>query len=183
MSEWPADEELVYHWDGPPQIDLWRASVTLPTGLQYTAHRLISGNGHRGVVIIAEHEGKILLTHTTRPAAGSDFWELPRGFGEFDADDDASAIRDALRELREETGYSASHARVVGEFVTDTSLMPTRVAVVRCQVSSLASEATDLEANGCRWVQMTSVPQLIARCVLHDSHTLSALSFIAADWS
>lgn len=184
MSDWPERQERVYHWDGPPAVDLWRARVTLPTGLSYTAHRLITGGGRRGVAILAQHGGQLLLVRTSRPAADEVLYELPRGFGEQVSRSDRAAIADAERELREETGLAATSAKVLGEYITDTSLLPSRVAVVRCGVvDATASGQTDGEADGFEWVQMGDIRSLIAAGRLHDAHSLSALAFIASEWA
>lgn len=184
MTAWPHDEERVYHWDGPPELDLWRARVVLPTGLAYTGHRLVTDHGRHGVVILPTCGDDLLLVHSPRPAADGDFWELPRGFGTSQAKGLTVVTADATRELAEETGYSSTTTVLLGEYVTDTALLPTRVSVVECVIAPDAIPAqTDAETSERRWVPLRRVRGMIAQGLLHDAHSLSALSFIADRWT
>jgi ADP-ribose pyrophosphatase len=91
---------------------------------------------------------------------------------------------DATRELAEETGYSSTTTVLLGEYVTDTALLPTRVSVVECVIAPDAIPAqTDAETSERRWVPLRRVRGMIAQGLLHDAHSLSALSFIADRWT
>lgn len=172
-------EERVYRWDGPPSIELLRHPVTLPTGHSYLSHTLVTADGRRGVVIVAQREGEVLIVRSHRPAVGRDMWELPRGFGISDRDDPAGSVADGLRELREETGYDARDAVDLGGYVTDSSIMPTEVRVIGCEIDADAQPVeTDGETSERRWVPRAGLAALIADGVLADAHSLAALAIV-----
>ena len=175
------NDEIVYRWDGPPSIELRRRQVVLPSGLSYPAHWLVTGDGRPGVVVCALCDGALLLAGSRRPAVGRDLWELPRGFCETS---DWPPVTDALRELREETGYLGHSPKFEGEYVTDSSVLPTKVAVISCRVASTASlEDTDGEVNQVRWVPLSDIAGLIADGTIADAHSLAALTYLVSLWA
>ncbi|MBM7829677.1 ADP-ribose pyrophosphatase [Agromyces cerinus] len=177
-----ADRERVYHWNGPPEIELWREPVRLATGLEYTAHALRVQGGRPGVVVIARSGDDLLFVQTERPAVGGRLLELPRGFGEADPADPSAPVSDALRELAEETGLRARDARVLGSYVTDSSILPGAVVVVACVVDERRpSGPTDRETERAVWVPRTGIARMVVSGALRDAHTLSALAMLQAD--
>lgn len=170
--------DIVFRWEGPPAIELQRCRIELPTGLAYMAHWLITGDGLPGVVVLAVRNSELLLVRTHRPAAGGDFWELPRGFGET-----PEAAPEAVRELREETGYQAEDVNLVGTYVVDTTVLPTTVQVFQCNVRITETpHERDSEALDVRWVSFASITGLISTGVLQDAHSLAALAMIRSKW-
>lgn len=118
------------------------------------------------------------LSRTGRPLGG-ELLELPRGFGEVvdgEAGGMAAPVRTGMRELREETGYSASNARLLGTYVLDSSVYPAQTAVVACDVVGEPSEEVDGEVQSVRWIDSSSVTALVASGVIRDGHSLSALA-------
>lgn len=142
----------------------------------------------------------LLLVRSYRSSVGADLWELPRGSS--DAEDlvepspdsaankssepadysDATLIQAGLRELHEETGYTGQNARVIGRYVADTTVFPQRAGVVQCTVDRDATPAeTDGEVDEVRWFTMRELRAMVAGGEIRDSHTLSALAFLAAN--
>lgn len=174
-------DDIVYRWAGPPVIELHRCEVTLPSGISYTGHWLVTGEGKPGVVVCALRRDELLLVRSLRPSVGRRLWELPRGFVETD---EWPPLGEGLRELREETGYPASDARFRGSYVTDSSVLPTTVAVVTCSVDDGAEPgATDGEVVEFAWVPLSEVRALIADGVIADGHSLAGLATVAFLWS
>ena len=182
MVERP-EPELVYSWQGPPSLELWREPVVLPSGLEYTGHRLVASGGRPGVVVLAHRDGRMLFVRSLRPAVGRVILELPRGFGEADPADPDGPVSDALRELREETGYSARAIRVRGEYTADTSILPSRVAVVECAVDPGDPAGTDGEVIDAEWLPQRQIRALVTDGILADAHTLSALMLAPDLWN
>ncbi len=180
--EMGTDRERVYHWNGPPEIELWREPVRLATGLEYSAHALRVQGGRPGVVVVACSGGDLLFVETERPAVGGRLLELLRGFGEADPADSSAPVSDALRELAEETGLRARDARVLGSYVTDSSILPGVVVVVACVVEDRRpSGSTDREIERAVWIPRDQITHMVASGALRDAHTLSALAILQAD--
>lgn len=173
--------DVVYRWDGPPRIALHRREGTRPDGRRFIAHWLETGDGTPGVVVCAIHEDKLLLVKSHRPSVGRDLWELPRGFGEAQ---DGSVAGSARRELAEETGLHATSASALGQYVTDSSVLPAPVGVVVCEVSTPHPiQEDDGEVDDTRWIPLSAVHAAIHAGEICDAHSLAALAYIAERWA
>ena len=94
--------------------------------------------GMTAVVILAEHEGHVLLVEQYRVPVGRPVLELPAGLvGDGDAEESIEAS--AARELEEETGYRPRHIEVIGEFASTPGMASETFHFVR---------ATGLEKTG-----------------------------------
>lgn len=71
--------------------------------------------GIRAVVILAEHQGCWVLVEQPRAPVGGNCLELPAGLVG-DKGDGAGIEETALRELEEETGFTAERIERLGEF-------------------------------------------------------------------
>ena len=72
--------------------------------------------GVHAVVILAEHDGKVVLVEQSRtPLGGRKCLEMPAGLVG-DEDPDATVEGTAIKELEEETGFTADSIEVIGVF-------------------------------------------------------------------
>ena len=87
-------------------------------------------NQVRAVVILAEYEGKTILIDQHRAPVGGQCLELPAGLV---GDEDAGAtIEDtAVRELEEETGFTADRIERLGDFHSSPGLVSEGFTLVR----------------------------------------------------
>jgi len=86
--------------------------------------------GIRAVVIVAIEDGHVLLIDQYRVPLGRRCLELPAGLvGDDYAEDTAESA--AVRELEEETGYTASEVEVLGEFHSSPGLVTEGFTLVR----------------------------------------------------
>lgn len=98
----------------------WRTIVTktfmMPDGKTVTFDTFGS-EGQEFVAIIAlTPDNKVIITHQYRPGPEKLFCELPGGF----VDSGENLNRAALRELKEETGYSSDTLEYLGSYHKDT---------------------------------------------------------------
>ena len=84
----------------------------------------------RAVVILAEHDGQYVLVEQQRVAVGGLSLELPAGLVG-DVGDDASVEATAVRELEEETGFTAERIEVLGEFFSSPGMSTESFTLVR----------------------------------------------------
>jgi ADP-ribose pyrophosphatase len=87
--------------------------------------------GVHAVVILAEHDGKIILVEQVRvPLGNRKCLELPAGLV---GDEDPSAtIEDtAVKELEEETGFTAGRIEILGEFYSSPGMVAEGFTLVR----------------------------------------------------
>lgn len=84
----------------------------------------------RAVVILAEVDGKIILIHQPRAAIGKRCLELPAGL--VGDEDGAATVEDtAIKELKEETGYTATHIERLGDFFSSPGMVAESFTLVR----------------------------------------------------
>lgn len=82
------------------------------------------------VVILAEHDGKILLVEQSRVPIGRRCLELPAGLiGDDGGNDDVEAA--ARRELEEETGFAAEQFEPLGEYYSSPGMVAESFTLVR----------------------------------------------------
>ena len=95
----------------------------------------------RAVVILAEHDGKVVLVEQDRVPIGRRCLELPAGLvGDDGGDDDVEGA--ARRELEEETGFVAGQVEMLGEYYSSPGMVAESFTLVR------ASELTRSHDGG-----------------------------------
>jgi ADP-ribose pyrophosphatase len=152
--------------------------VTPPFGKPFELHELIVQDGDPGAVIIAVNGGSIVFVNHYRPALDKVVVELPRGFADAT---DTESLKTGVREFSEELGMTLTHPRLIGEYILDTAIFPTRVGVVtgNVDVHSSARE-TDGEIQSWKLIPLCEVNEHIRSGEISDGHTLSALSLFFA---
>ena len=87
--------------------------------------------GVHAVVILAEHDGKVVLVEQVRvPLGNRKCLELPAGLVG-DEDPDATVEDTAIKELEEETGFTAERVEVLGEFFSSPGMVAEGFTLVR----------------------------------------------------
>lgn len=89
-------------------------------------------NDIRAVVILAEHDGKVILIDQPRVAPDCRCLELPAGLV---GDDDPGATVEstAIKELEEETGFTAERVERLGDFYASPGMLAESFTLVRAQ--------------------------------------------------
>ena len=84
----------------------------------------------RAVVILAEHDGKFVLVEQERVAIGRRCLELPAGL--IGDEDEKAGVEDtAVRELEEETGFTAERIERLGEYYSSPGMVSESFTLVR----------------------------------------------------
>jgi ADP-ribose pyrophosphatase len=79
-------------------------------------------NNIRAVVILAEHDGKVILVSQPRVPPDCPCIELPAGLVG-DEDPDATPETTAIKELEEETGFTAERVERLGDFYASPGML------------------------------------------------------------
>lgn len=82
------------------------------------------------VVVLAEHEGKMILVEQYRVPIGRRCLELPAGLVG-DEDKNATVEDTAVKELEEETGFTAERVERLGEFHSSPGMVAESFTLVR----------------------------------------------------
>lgn len=165
-------------------VDLVEAESSTGDILEYPYFRVVNQKqlkGAMGVVVlgtIANADlgtiGDIVLIEQERHSTGFFHFELPRGFGELDL----TAEQNALKELKEETGYIGEKAQFLGWTYTDTGIGDTRVFFYQVPIIEKA-DATPEISEAIRGVKLISLSELQERIhsgEITDGYTVQALS-------
>lgn len=91
------------------------------------------------VVILAEHDGKVILVEQYRVPLGGRCLELPAGLV---GDEDANATVEeaAVKELEEETGFTARRIERLGDFHSSPGMLAESFTLVRAHGVSRCGE-------------------------------------------
>jgi ADP-ribose pyrophosphatase len=84
----------------------------------------------RAVVILAEHDGKMILIDQPRVGPDCRCVELPAGLVG-DEDPNATAEATAIKELEEETGFTAQSVERLGDFYASPGMLSESFTLVR----------------------------------------------------
>ena len=91
----------------------------------------VSRSGSTGaVVILAEHDGQLILIEQYRVPVGGRCLELPAGLVG-DEDPDATVEETAVKELEEETGFTADRIERLGDFHSSPGMLSESFTLVR----------------------------------------------------
>jgi ADP-ribose pyrophosphatase len=115
--------------DLPPAEVMWEGRFVraLRRGKWEYASR---ANNINAVVILAEYEGKVILIDQPRVPPDCRCVELPAGLVG-DQDPDATIDGTAIRELEEETGFTADRVERLGEFYASPGILSEGFTLVR----------------------------------------------------
>ena len=115
--------------DLPPPEEMWAGKFirALRRGQWEYAGRV---GGVTAVVILAEYEGNVILVDQPRVPLDARCVELPAGLVG-DTDPNATVETTAVKELEEETGFTAERVEVLGEYYASPGMLSESFTLVR----------------------------------------------------
>jgi ADP-ribose pyrophosphatase len=131
------------------------------------------------VVVLAVDESRrtprVLLERQYRHAANDYLWEVPAGR----IDPGENALHAAKRELLEETGYTASHWRLILNFYPTPGFVAETMAVYLA--TGLRAGPAHPEADEVihkRMVALSTAVQMVLKGTIHDGKTISSVLWL-----
>jgi len=121
--------------------------------------------GVHAVVILAEYDGKVVLIEQARTPLGErKCIELPAGLVG-DEDPDATVEGTAIKELEEETGFTADRIEVIGEFFSSPGMVAEGFTLVRAHGLSKVGDGggTEHEEIEVHLVPRADIPAFVER--------------------
>ena len=119
----------------------------------------------RAAAIIAIDDGHVLLVEQYRIPLGKRSLEIPAGLiGDDDGMEGESAETAALRELEEETGYTAERMENLGEYYSSPGMVSESFTLLRAHSLTKIGEGggTDSENIIVHRVKLDALPQFVA---------------------
>ena len=114
------------------------------------------------VVILAEHDGKMILIEQYRVPVGARCLELPAGLVG-DEDQQATVEGTAVKELEEETGFTCASVETLGEFHSSPGMVAESFTLVRAHGVRKVGEGggNDHEDIAVHLVAREDIPEFI----------------------
>ena len=172
-------EEVLVHEN--PWWMVFFDHVVFPSGAEGRHMRLTPTTSRPGAVaVVLGHFAvgtRVALVSQWRYAQQARMWEFPRGFAD---DTDQSSAETAAREVAEETGLRVVSSRLLGEIVTDSSIIASTVNAFLVETEGDAV-ADGHEVGAVTWVSVKELLEMCSSGALVDSFTLSAIGLLLAD--
>lgn len=124
------------------------------------------------VMVVALINDKLLIGRQYRPATNQFYLSLPAGYKSPTED----PISCAKRELLEETGYSATHFKLIGKLDPLPGYLQSSAHIVTCQITGKTNGITDPEEF--QELQQISFPQAIEMVKSGEINEMQAVSAI-----
>ena len=126
-----------------PLETLWKGKYI--TAVKRGRWEYVSRTGAtNAVVVIAEHDGKVILVEQYRVPLGGRCLELPAGLVG-DEDENAGIEETAIKELEEETGFTAERIEILGQFHSSPGMVAESFTLVRAHGVTKAGEGGGTE--------------------------------------
>lgn len=121
-----------------------------------------TGSTH-AVVVLAEHEGKVILIEQHRVPVGGRCLELPAGLVG-DVDEHATVEDTAVKELEEETGFTCDRVERLGDFHSSPGMVAESFTLVRAHGVRKAGDGggTEHEEIEVHLVPRAEIPAFVA---------------------
>jgi ADP-ribose pyrophosphatase len=158
--------------DDPYNI-IVRDLVQFPNGEMRGYGRSIataSLKGGKGVVVLPEYQGKIMLLHQYRHATRQWHYEVPRGYGE----PNTPSEENARLEIEDETGGKISELVSLGEFYNNTGYETAPVALFYARLSSVGEANANEGIDSFVWLTVPELEEWIANGKITDGFTIAA---------
>jgi ADP-ribose pyrophosphatase len=121
-------------------------------------------NATNAAVILAEHEGKVILVEQYRVPLGARCLELPAGLVG-DEDEHATVEGTAIKELEEETGFTCDRVERLGDFHSSPGMVAESFTLVRAHGVRKVGEGggTEHEEIDVHLVAREDIPAFVAQ--------------------
>lgn len=133
----------------------------------YQKREIVEHNGAVGIVAITP-ENKVVLVRQYRKAVEKELWEIPAGKIEIGENPKECAIR----ELKEETGYSAENMKLIHKFYTSAGFSNQKIYIFLAE--NLIQGDRDLDEDEfleVHEIDKDEVYNMIARNEIEDAKT------------
>ena len=152
-------------------VHLVKDTVTLPNGKTSTREMML----HNGAVAILPlfPDGTVLMEYQYRYPMGRVIYEIPAGKLDHRGEDPREA---ALRELREETGYTAGKLTSLGRYIPSPAVLSERIELFLAEELTLGD--TELDEDEFLFTErrpLAELTEMVLRGEIEDGKTQTAL--------
>ena len=147
----------------------------LPGGKRLPSYWLMEKPSY--VLVIGESLKGLVLVREYRPGSGKDHLSFPAGF----IDEGETAEQAALREFKEETGFHATKARILGTFHAQAAWLKAICTVVYVEASDRPeTSAVDVEIDAVLVMDWGQVLEQVRAGAITEMHSVAGF-YLARD--
>jgi ADP-ribose pyrophosphatase len=140
-------------------------------GTHYPYERILPAVKKGAVVVLPQHNGKLVLLKQYRHALRGYQYSFPRGYGEAQI----SSEENVKKEIMEELGGNAENITYLGMVSADSGLTGSRASVYFCTIDEIQIEVGYEGIEAIVELDVDELKQWIAQGKIDDGFTLSAL--------
>jgi len=156
-------------------LTLRENAYELPDGTRLDSYWIVEKPSY--VVVVGERDGQLVMIREYRPGSGKMHLSFPAGF----IDEGETPEQAATREFREETGYGAANARLIGVMDAQAGWLKVACHVVLFDVSETAG-AVDVEIEEVLLVSWEEALSKVLGGEITEMHTVAGC-FLAREIS
>lgn len=152
-------------------VNLYADKVRFPDGRIIDRYHVISfNNGAVGAVVVNDKD-EILLIESYRYITQSIGWEIPAG----GMDDKESILDTAVREVKEETGYSIDNCQHIYSYRPSNGSSDQVFHVVKAKAVNCVDKFDTNEVKSIKWFSRDSIREMIEKKEIEDGFSLTGL--------
>ncbi|MBI4978310.1 MAG: NUDIX hydrolase [Spirochaetes bacterium] len=154
-----------------PWMNLYTDRVEFPGGRIVDEHHIIDLKNDSVGVILENDQQYILFVHAYRYVTGTIEWEIPAGV----IDNDEDVIDAAIREVFEESGYTAKNAYELHSFFPMNGITDHRYHIVYATPYGENTTYDRNEIEGLRWISQDEINSMLREGIIKDGLTITAI--------
>jgi len=160
--------QVVYESDW---MDLYLDHIVSEDGHEIEEYHVVHHKS-KSVCVVIENKEKVLFVKAKRYLINNFSWELPAG----KIEEGENSLAAAQRELKEETGYTATHLKKIYTYMPSNSMHDQEIDICTGKLESDACDVFDeTEIKQTQWFSWQEIVEMIHSNAISDGVTLLGL--------
>jgi len=155
-------------------VNLYADEVEFENGHIIDRHHLIHFDYESVAIVIENEKDEVLLIKANRYTTQSEEWEIPAG----GVDSGEPALKAAMRETLEETGYEISEPVLVYRYNPSNGISDQVFNVYKAVALKRVGDFDTNEVSEITWVSKDKVLEMIKRNEINCGHSLTGLALV-----
>lgn len=152
-------------------VNLYADKVRFPDGRIIDRHHVVSFDKGAVGVVVANDKDEILMIEAYRYVTQSIGWEIPAG----GMDDKESILDTAIREVKEETGYSLESCQHIYSFNPSNGISDQVFHIVKAKAVNCIGNFDANEVKSIKWFSKNKIRGMINKKKIADGFSLTGL--------
>ena len=163
--------EVIYESDW---VSLYADKVEYLGGHILDRHHFIHFDYESVAVVVQNEKGEVLLIKANRYITQSEEWEIPAGR----VDDREPAIKSAIREVLEETGYAITEPRLIYKYNPSNGISDQIVSLYKASAMQKPGKFDPVEVMDVKWFSKEKVQEMLQQNEIRCGVSLTGLMLV-----